>query len=172
MRLAAFCLSHLVRLAFMLATPLMLVGCMAKTSPFTASSSAVAPRLEGARLVVTSIHGPENDARQRFAEHLAREAKARGFAIAEPGQPATRLEAHLDAFKTADGKTGIAWMFQTSEDGRIRTARTNGSLATTSAGTSGWSALDDQTMRRIAASGLDDLTRVLTAPAAASADPE
>ena len=170
MRLAALRLLHPLKLATLLAAPVMLAGCMATTAPFTASSSAVTPKLDGARLALASIHGPDDAARQRFAEHLVREARARGFAMAEPGQPATRLEAHLDAFKTADGKTGVAWMFQTSEDGRTRTARASGSLATSTAATSGWAALDDQTMRRIAAAGLDDITRVLTAPAAA--DPE
>jgi hypothetical protein len=61
----------------------------------------------------------------------------------------------LDASPMSDGKNGLTWVMQVSQDGRTRTGRLSGAELAPSAITE--SALDDATARKIAAQALTNL---------------
>jgi hypothetical protein len=127
--------------------------------------TATAPGLtslkpEFATLSILNVSGPGAEQARRFQAILAQEARNRGFVLAEANAPvaATKLTAYLDSFQGEGGRPTIAYVLQTSQDGRNRLARVSGTVPVQA---QGWAAFDDQAMRLIAQRSLDDLTRQL-----------
>ncbi|PPD13752.1 MAG: hypothetical protein CTY25_10830 [Methylobacterium sp.] len=154
-------------LALGLGVALGLAGCNAPQ--MTASANLAALKPENATLAVLGVSGPSDEQGQRFAAIFAQEARTRGFVLADAHAPVatTRLRAYLDSFTGTDGKPAISYVLQTSADGRTRANRVSGLVP---ANAPGWPGLDDATMRRVAASGLDELTRLLTGQSIATGD--
>jgi hypothetical protein len=144
-------------LAFGLASSL--AAC--NTPQMTASANLASLKPEAATLAMLGVSGPSDEQSRRFAAIFGQEAKSRGFVIAEANAPvaSTHLRAYLDSFTGADGKPAIAYVLQTSADGRNRANRVSGMVP---ANAPGWAGLDDAAMRRVAMASLDALTRQLT----------
>lgn len=130
-----------------------------------------------ATIAITRIDGPPTELSGQFSTVLAEEAKARGFVVVgESGpNPATRINAYLDATRAADGRPAIAFVINAYADRRL--SRSSGTVPIAPRDGSPWSGLDGPTMRRIAGQGLDDLSRVLTTgsiqpPSPASEEPQ
>ena len=147
--------------AVLLGSSLSALAACANTG-MSANASLAALRPEATTLSILSVSGPSTEISQRFSSVLESEAKARGYAINATGTGGTRVAAFLDSYPVEGGKLAFSWVLQTSEDGRKRAARVSGAATTTAAASAGWAALDQTTMRQIAARSLDDLTRVLT----------
>lgn len=154
-------------LALVMGVALGLAAC--NVPQMTASANLAALKPENATLAVLGVSGPSDEQGQRFAAIFAQEARQRGYLMAEANAPVTttRLRAYLDSFTGADGKPAISYVLQTSADGRTRANRVSGLVP---ANAPGWPGLDDATMRRVAASSLDELTRLLTGQSLAAGD--
>lgn len=141
-------------------------GGMTALAP-ASSSAARAP------LMVDAIRGPAQEIGQKFEAILLDEAKKRGFAIAGSGQSGAvlRLKAYLDAYAAEGGKTGFAWVIETSEDGQNRTIRVRGSAEIAGASATPWASFDDRAMRQVATLALDDMIRQSSAGTEIAAAP-
>lgn len=133
-------------------------GCQGDMMASAPSTSLATP---GAPLAIVAIQGPAPDVAQKFEGVLAQEARARGFTVVGPAEAdkALRVKTYLDAYSSADGKTGFSWVLDASENGTSRTARIKGAAAMPTAAGSAWGALDDAAMRQIAKMSVDDLVR-------------
>jgi hypothetical protein len=96
---------------------------------------------------------------------LKDEAGSRQITVVAPGEANYRLRGYLAAH--ADGSaTTIAWAWDVYDDNQRRAFRLNG---TEKAAGAGWAVADDQVLRRIARTGLDQLAVfAATRPAAAA----
>lgn len=154
-------------LAVMMVACCLLPGCAGPQLQASASLASLRP--EATTLSVVSVYGVSSEAGQRFQDVLMREAKARGFAIAGADTGAsTKLKAHLSSYPGDGGKLAFSWVLQTSEDGRNPAARVSGAMLSNAPAASGWGAFDETVMRQVAARGVDDLARVLTAGSVAT----
>lgn len=135
-------------------------ACNAPSMTATAPLAGIRP--EVATLSILDVSGPSSEQGQRFAAILAQEARARGFVTAEANAPiaSSKLRAYLDAFVGPNGQPAIAYVLQTSADGRNRAARVSGVVPVSSG--AGWTGFDDAAMRRVAGQSLDALARQLS----------
>lgn len=133
-----------------------LAACQSTMTAMAPSGSMATP---GTPLAFVSIQGPSTDLGRKFETILAQEAQKRGFSIVSEAQNANalRVKTYLDAYASEDGKTGFAWVLDTSENGKTRAARIKGAAAMNAPANASWSALDEATMRQIAAMSIGDL---------------
>ncbi len=137
---------------------LMLAGCQS-TMMATAPTSALS--VSGTKLAFLATQGPSPELARKFETILAEEARKRGFEIVglAPGTSNLKVKTYLDAYASADGKTGFAWVLDTSENGHTRAARIKGAAAISTPANAPWSAFDEAAMRQIAQMSIDDLVR-------------
>ena len=137
---------------------LVLAGCQ---STMTATAPTGSLSVSGTPLQFVSIQGPSPELARKFEAILAQEARKRGFEIVSTPQvgKALRVKTYLDAYASEDGKTGFAWVLDTSENGLTRAARIKGAAAMPAPANAAWSALDETAMRQIAQMSVDDLVR-------------
>jgi hypothetical protein len=137
---------------------LSLGACQSDMMASAPSSTLATP---GAPIAFIAIEGPSPDLARKFETVLAQEARKRGFTVVgtTEADKALRVKTYLDAYHSTDGKSGFAWVLDTSENGKTRAARIKGAAATTASAGASWSALDDATMRQIAQMSVEDLVR-------------
>lgn len=135
-----------------------LVACQSSMTALAPSGGANAP---GTQVSFLAVQGPSPDLAQKFEQVLAQEARKRGFDVVTtaPGATTLRVKTYLDAYASDDGKTGFAWVLDTSDNGRTRAARIKGAAQMSAPANAPWSALDETAMRQIALMGIDDLVR-------------
>ncbi len=133
---------------------------------------------EGGRatVAVESIDGPPAAVVHKFVRTLKDEAGARQIAVVSPGEADYRLRGYLAA-QAEGGTTSIAWAWDVYGAGQRRAFRLSGEDRGGSAGHHGWAAADDQALRRIAQTGVEQLAVFIAAarppssPATAEAPP-
>ena len=149
---------------------LLLTALGACQSEMTASAPSGALKTPGAPIAFVAVEGPQGDLARKFEGVLAQEAQRRGFSVVAGGDTgsALRVKTYLDAYKSEDGTPGFAWVMDTSDNGKTRSARIKGAAAMPSARGADWNALDEAAMRQIAQMSLNDLVRQMSEPAPAS----
>lgn len=147
---------------------LLLTALGACQSEMTASAPTGALKTPGAPIAFVAVEGPQGDIARKFEGVLAQEAQKRGFSVvgAADASPALRVKTYLDAYKGDDGTPGFAWVMDTSDNGKTRSARIKGAAAMPGARSADLNALDEAAMRQIAQMSLNDLVRQMSEPAA------
>jgi hypothetical protein len=130
-------------------------------SEMTATAPAGTLATPGAPVAFVAIEGPAPEQARKFEAILTQEARKRGFSVVGSAEAdkALRVKTYLDAYTAADGKTGFAWVLDTSENGKTRAARIKGAAALSASGGASWSLLDEAAMRQIAQMSVNDLVR-------------
>ena len=132
------------------------------------SNSDEAPRVS---VAFESVDGPPPAVHERFMRALKEEAGSRRIAVASSADANYRLRGYLAAHPER-GATAISWAWDVYDSGQRRTFRLKGEDNATSA--AGWSGADDEVLRRMARSALDQFAGFTAAPrqaAAAAAEP-
>jgi hypothetical protein len=133
-------------------------------------NSNEAPRVS---VAFESVDGPPPAVHERFMRALKDEAGTRQIAVVASGDASYRLRGYL-ATHPEGGATAISWAWDVYDSGQRRAFRLKGEDKAT--GAVGWATADDQVLRRIARSALDQLSGFAASPrqaaaAATTADP-
>jgi hypothetical protein len=110
---------------------------------------------EGPRITVAfeSVDGAPPDVFQKLMTTLKDEAGTRHMTVVAPAEANYRLRGYLAAHAEG-GTTAIAWAWDVYDANQRRAFRLNG---TEKGAGAGWSVADDQVLRRIARTGMDQL---------------
>jgi len=153
------------RLSLILVAACMLAGCTTDGQPTFAGTQ---PR--GATVAFDSIDGPPPGQFRALVQKLNDEAQARQLAVISRETPsAYRVRGHLAA-KAVKGKTTISWLWEVFDQNEQRAFSITGEE--TAKGTpktrqrDAWSAADDEMLRRIAQTSVEQLAAFLTSPEA------
>jgi hypothetical protein len=140
---------HPYRTVSALILTLTLAGCAGSgPSPFAGTG--------GAALALESIEGPPPAVFHRFMRELNEEAAARQIAVSQAGTLAPyRLRGYL-ATRAERGATSIAWVWDIYDSAEHRAFRITGEEPAGLAGKS-WAAADDQVLRRIARTSMEQV---------------
>jgi hypothetical protein len=103
-----------------------------------------------------SVDGPPTAVVHKFVGMLKEEAQARQITVLSAGQADCRLRGYL-AVNAGGGATAIAWVWDIYGNGQRRAFRLSGDDQIGSSGPEIWAAGDDQALRRIAQSGIQQL---------------
>ena len=114
-------------------------------------TSNEAPRVS---VAVELVDGPPPAVHERFMRALKDEAGSRQIAVVASGDASYRLRGYL-ATHPEGGATAISWAWDVYDPGQRRAFRLKGEDKAT--GAAGWATADDQVLRRIAGSALDQL---------------
>jgi hypothetical protein len=149
-----------------------LVGlCVAGCSTGPQAPLAAAPA-RGPTVTFESIDGPPESIFRKFVQDLSDEAASRQVAIVSRDAPAQyRVRGYLAALVGKHRATVIAWVWDVYDIDQRRALRLAGEEKTSGAGRGTWAAADDQVLRRIAQSGMDQLAAFLAAPDAPQSPP-
>jgi hypothetical protein len=128
-------------------------------------ASPEAPRVS---VAVESVDGPPQPVYERFMRALKDEAGSRQIAVVASADASYRLRGYLAAHPEG-AATAISWALDVYDSGQRRAFRLKGEDKTT--GAAGWATADDQVLRRIARSALDQLAGFATVPRQAAAAP-
>ena len=132
-------------------------------------ASAVSP---GSTVAFESIDGPPPDVFRRLVADLNAEAGTRKIAVVSRESAATyRVRGYVSALVERD-KTTFAWVWDVYDADKRRALRISGEeLAAAGKRRDAWAAADEQVLRRMAQSGMDQMSGFLNssepAPAAA-----
>jgi hypothetical protein len=125
--------------------------------------SPEAPRVS---VAVESVDGPPQPVYERFMRALKDEAGSRQIAVVASADASYRLRGYLAAHPEG-AATAISWALDVYDSGQRRAFRLKGEDKAT--GAAGWATADDQVLRRIARSALDQLAGFAAAPRQAPA---
>jgi hypothetical protein len=128
-------------------------------------TSNEAPRVS---VAVESVDGPPPAVHERFMRALREEAGSRQIAVVASGDAGYRLRGYL-ATHPEGGATAISWAWDVYDSGQRRAFRLKGEDKAT--GAAGWATADDQVLRRIAGSALDQLAGLTASSRQAAATP-
>jgi hypothetical protein len=124
--------------------------------------NAAQPR--GATVAFDSIDGPPTAHFTKLVQDLNEEAKARRLAVVSRTEPsAYRVRGYL-AVKIAKQHTTVSWLWDVFDQKERRALRITGEETANGRTHHGWNAADDQMLKRIAASSMDQLAAFLTSP--------
>jgi hypothetical protein len=114
-----------------------------------------------ATIAFESIDGPPQPVFQRLVENLASEAVSRQvMVISREARPHYRIRGYLAAHVDR-GRTHIGWVWDVYDAEKRRTLRIAGEETGGRRGSDAWTAADDQVVRRIARSSMDQLAAFL-----------
>jgi hypothetical protein len=118
-----------------------------------------------------SVDGPPPAVHERFMRVLKDEAGSRRLAVVTSADANYRLRGYL-ATHPERGATAISWAWDVYDSGQRRTFRLKGE--DNAAGSAGWSNADDEVLRRIARSALDQFAGLTSGSrqAAAASEPK
>ena len=126
-------------------------------------NSSEAPRIS---VAFESVDGPPPAVNERFIRALKDEAGSRQIAVVASSDASYRLRGYL-ATHPEGGATAISWAWDVYDSGQRRAFRLKGEDKAT--GAVGWATADDQVLRRIARSALDQLAGLAASPRQAAA---
>lgn len=158
-----------VRVGGLLAAALGLgvAGCSSAPQAPAAYASARGPTIS-----FDSIEGPPESIFRKLVQDLSDEAASRQMAIVSREAPAQyRVRGYLAALVGKQRATVIAWVWDVYDIDQRRALRLAGEEKAGDAGRGTWAAADDQVLRRIAKSGMDQLAAFLAAPDAPQSPP-
>ena len=142
-----------------------LAGC--STAP---QAPAAYASVRGPTIAFESIDGPPESIFRKYVQNISDEANARQMAIVSREAPAQfRVRGYLATLVEKRRGTVIAWVWDVYDIDQRRALRLSGEEKTSGAGRGTWAAADDSLLRRIAKSGMDQLTAFLAAPGAPNA---
>ena len=144
-------------------------GCTTDGSPAMTVSGMRSPTVS-----FESIDGLPEPLFRKLVQTLTDESEARQVAVVTREGPSQyRVRGYAAAFVRAK-KTTIAWVWDVYDADQQRALRISGEEQAASGGKRGWTAADDQTLRRIARDGMDQLSAFLANPASppAATEPE
>jgi hypothetical protein len=146
---------------------LCVAGC--STAPQVPAAYASA---RGPTIAFDSIDGPPESIFRKLVQDLSDEAASRQLAIVSREAPAQyRVRGYLAALVGKRRETVIAWVWDVYDIDQRRALRLAGEEKTSGAGRGTWAAADDEVLRRIAKSGMDQLAAFLAAPDAPQSPP-
>ena len=145
---------------------LAVAGCSNIAQPAVSLDAA-----RGTAIAFESIEGPPPAIVQKFVRDLGEEARARELAMVPRGaQAAYRIRGYLAAHGEP-GAPAIAWAWDVYDPAQRRAFRLTGEER--GSGRQSWAAADDDVLRRIARTGMDQLVAfIATARAPAAPAPE
>ena len=144
-----------------------LAGCT--TAP---QAPAAYASTRGPTIAFEAIDGPPESIFRKLVQNLSDEAAARQMAVVSREAPAQyRVRGYLAALVSKHRTTTIAWVWDVYDLDQRRALRISGEEKTGGAGRGTWAAADDQVLRRIAKSGMDQLAAFLAAPDAPPPSP-
>jgi len=124
----------------------------------------------GPTVAFESIDGPPESIFRKYVQNISDEANARQMTIVSREAPAQfRVRGYLATLVEKRRGTVIAWVWDVYDLDQRRAVRITGEEKTSGAGRGTWAAADDQLLRRIAKSGMDQLAAFLAAPGAPNA---
>src|SRR5471032_2616377 len=133
-------------------------------------ASASQPR--GATVAFESIDGPPPGQFHELVQALNNEAQTRRLAVISRESPSTyRVRGYLAA-KVTKRETTISWVWDVFDRDDRRALRITGEEAAKGRHRDAWSAADDEMLRRIARSSMDQLAVFLTSPEVAPGTPD
>ena len=154
--------SRPIALGGLLATALSLSVAGCTTAPQVPAAYASA---RGPTIAFESVDGPPDSIFRKYVQDLSDEANARQMAIVSREAPAQfRVRGYMAALVGKRRSTVIAWVWDVYDLDQRRALRITGEEKTGGAGRGTWAAADDQLLRRIAKSGMDQLAAFLAAP--------
>lgn len=125
-----------------------------------------ASQSRGATVTFETIDGPPAEQFAKLVENLDQEAKTRRLAVVSRGQPsAYRVRGYL-AVKVAKQHTTVSWLWDVFDQNEGRALRISGEEIAKDRQHRGWNAADDDMLKRIASSSMDQLATFLTSPEA------
>lgn len=156
------------RLAGLLAAALGLGVAGCSTAPQQVPAAYASAR--GPTVAFESIDGPPESIFRKYVQNISDEANARQMAIVSREAPAQfRVRGYLATLVEKRRGTVVAWVWDVYDIDQRRAVRLTGEEKTSGAGRGTWAAADDSLLRRIAKSGMDQLTAFLAAPGAPNA---
>lgn len=149
-----------------LALALAAAGCANSPAPMASVSTE-----RGSSIAFESIDGPPVAVFQNLVTTLSAEAQARQVrVVSRTGNPAYRVRGYLAAI-VVGGKNHISWVWDVYDADRRRVLRIAGEEASGRSGANAWAAADEQTVRRIARSSIDQLVTFLASPPPPAVEP-
>jgi hypothetical protein len=137
---------------------LMLTACGPDGQPVNVAQ----PR--GASVAFDSIDGPPAAQFSKLVQDLNDEAHARRLAVVSRAQPsAYRVRGYLAA-RVLKHQTTVSWLWDVFDQDERRALRITGEETVKGRHPQGWNAADDQMLKRIARSSMDQLAVFLTSP--------
>jgi hypothetical protein len=147
-----------------------LAGC--STAPQVPGAPAAYASARGPTIAFEAIDGPPDSIFRKLVQNLSDEANARQMVIVSREAPAQyRVRGYLAALVSKRRTTTIAWVWDVYDLDQRRALRISGEEKTGGAGRGTWAAADDQVLRRIAKSGMEQLAAFLAAPDAPPPSP-
>jgi hypothetical protein len=144
-----------------LALALSAAGCANAPAPMASVSTG-----RGSSIAFESIDGPPVAVFQNLVTTISAEAATRQVrVVSRTGDPAYRIRGYLAAI-VVGGKSHISWVWDVYDADRRRVLRIAGEEAGGRSGANAWAAADEQMVRRIARSSIDQLVTFLAAPPA------
>ena len=133
--------------------------------------STLAGQPRGATVAFESIDGPPPGQFHQLVQDLNDEAQTRRLAVMSRESPsAFRVRGYLAA-KVVRKQTTISWVWDVFDQGDHRALRVSGEETAKGRHHDAWSAADDDMLRRIASSSMDQLAAFLTSPEVAPSTP-
>jgi hypothetical protein len=134
--------------------------------------TGLAGQPRGATVAFESIDGPPPGQFQQLVRDLNNEAQTRRLAVISRESPsAFRVRGYLAA-KVVQKQTTISWVWDVFDQNDRRALRITGEETAKGRHRDAWSAADDEMLRRIASSSMDQLAAFLTSPEVAPGTPE
>lgn len=132
---------------------------------------AAGARGTGATVSVEALEGAPDALRQQVASALVGAAESRRVTLVSGGDaPRYRVKGYLTAYRTADGATALAYVWDVFDAGKQRTQRVAGEAAGRGVGTADpWTAMDDTVLRRMAAQSMDGIASAVSGATAQAA---
>jgi hypothetical protein len=132
----------------------------------------IAGQPRGATVAFESIDGPPPGQFHELVQALNNEAQTRRLAVISRESPSTyRVRGYLAA-KVTKRETTISWVWDVFDRDDRRALRITGEEAAKGRHRDAWSAADDEMLRRIARSSMDQLAVFLTSPEVAPGTPD
>jgi hypothetical protein len=144
-----------------------LAACNPEDRPATLAGQ---PR--GATVAFESIDGPPPGKFRQLVRDLNNEAQTRRLAVMSRESPsAYRVRGYLAA-TVAKKETTISWVWDVFDQDSRRALRISGEETAKGRHRDAWSVVDDDMLRRIASSSMDQLAAFLTSPEVAPSTPD
>jgi hypothetical protein len=149
------------------ACALALAACNGEGQPTTLAGQ---PR--GATVAFESIDGPPPDQFHQLVRNLNDEAQSRRLAVMSRENPsAYRVRGYLAA-AVVKKQTKISWVWDVFDQDERRALRITGEETVKGRPRDAWAVADDDMLRRIARSSMDQLATFLTSPEVAPSTPD
>jgi len=144
---------------FAAAGALLLSACTTDGQP---GPSAMAPR--GATVAFDSIDGPPQGQFYKLVQDLNDEAQARNLAVVSRERPAVYHVRGYLAAETSKDEARISWVWDVFDSDEHRALRITGEEKIKGRHPDAWALADDNTLRKIAHTSMDQLGSFLTSP--------